>query len=117
MIRKLAIEDTSLFSVETAPALIEKMRAEIKAPYFAASISSLGGVERASIMFRISLQPKEEWKNGIFHNSSYGMFALERNGSLEMHTSSGLKKKFRKTVVKNEQDLITKMNKWVEENK
>lgn len=98
--------------------MLDKLKSEVKAPYVNGYLSTLGGPERASIMFTIALQPKEEWTNKILENSLYGKFSLGKDGQLEMHSGSyKLKKKFRKTVVKTPEMLVTKLNKWVEENK
>ena len=44
---------------------------DLKIPYQASSISTIGGAHNASLMFKLSLDPKDEWKSGIFQNSHY----------------------------------------------
>jgi len=87
----------------------------IHAPYVSVNISTLGGLERASILISLSLDPKEKWINGIYHNSRYLQFNLERDGELECFSGSrhsqGLK--FRKTRVKSVQAAIDKINSYL----
>ena len=40
------------------------MESRIKAPYVHSQVSTLGGVNRASIIIGISLDPKSKWANG-----------------------------------------------------
>src|SRR5690606_4929706 len=39
-------------------------------------ISTLGGAARASLLFTISLDPRQDWNNGILENSRYSKFHL-----------------------------------------
>jgi len=93
----------------------------ITAPYVSTQISTLGGgagpvFKRAAILITISLQPKNDWPNGILENSTYGRFSLDSTGGLEMF-SGHAKMKLRKTAVKTVEEAIKKLNNWVLVNK
>jgi len=93
----------------------------ITAPYVSTQISTLGGgagpvFKRAAILITISLQPKNDWPNGILENSTYGRFSLDSTGGLEMF-SGHARMKFRKTAVKTVEEAIKKLNNWVLVNK
>jgi len=100
---------TKIVDPETVnPQEINKL---IKAPYVNAMLSTLGGKDRASLLIKFSLDPKEKWANNILQNSRWGMFHLNNNGSLEL--SHG-KIKFRKTKVTSLEDAINKINAAIE---
>jgi hypothetical protein len=85
---------------------IEKIISEM--PFSNIHLSTLGGENHASILFVIGLDAKETWKNGIFENSRYMRFHIERNFKgliLECFTSS-IKLKFRKVTTSPEKILI-----------
>ncbi len=87
----------------------------LNAPYVGVSISTLGGVERNSLMFRVSLDAPETWDNKIFHNSRYMFFALNHKGELDQHNSSHhfRGKKFRKRTVASVAEAIKKINDYL----
>jgi predicted kinase len=94
--------------------LMDALKKQIKAPYVAASLSTLGGEERATIMLAISLDPRETWTNGIYENSRYLRFSLGRNGVIANFARAHLiKTKFRKQWYKNQADAIKKLNAYV----
>lgn len=80
-------------------------------PYVNVYRSTLGGEERASIMITISLDPRDQWQNGILENSYYGKFAVHRASCFEnkLEYFSGTLPKFRKVKVKSAQDAIVKL--------
>jgi hypothetical protein len=63
-------------------------------PYYYVERSTLGGEENASIIVKVSLDPKEQWINGIYHNSRYAMFHIGA-GKIEQFSRSKTEK-FRK---------------------
>ena len=70
--------------------------------------------KNVSILLNISLDPKEEWNNGIYQNSNYMQFYISNSGIIERFAAHyNLYKdpfKFRKTRVKNIEDLLNKLN-------
>jgi len=48
-------------------------------PHERTYISTLGGESNASILVTIGLDKKETWKNGIFENSRYVKYSIDRN--------------------------------------
>ena len=71
--------------------------------------STLGGVERASLCVKASLQSKNDWKCGIFHNSQYAMFHLTSDDKLTMFSNGLNMPKFRKCKVKSLQHAAEKI--------
>ena len=90
------------------------MQRNIKAPYVHVSVSTLGGVARASVMIRVSLDPKSKWANGIFQNSRYFLMSLDRSGVLEQFSLHyQLPKKFRRAKAKSLPDAVLKINRYI----
>jgi hypothetical protein len=86
----------------------------IKAPYVYSQVSTLGGVNRASAIAKVSLDPKSKWPNDILHNSRYFMVRIDRNGTMEMFAKSyRLPLKMRKSTVKSLPDAVAKINKYI----
>jgi hypothetical protein len=63
-------------------------------PYYYVERSTLGGEENATLILKVSLDPKDEWINGIYHNSRYAMFHIGA-GKIEQFSRSKTEK-FRK---------------------
>ena len=82
-------------------------------PYMKGQVSTLGGVNRSSIMFRVSLQSKDKWKNGIFENSPYAHISIDYNGVMEMF-SGCLQPKLRKKRIKGVNEIIAQLHMWGE---
>lgn len=105
----------SLFTVATAPAVVERLKSEINAPYVQAYASTLGGDQNVAIMLTVGADPKETWTNGILENSRYGKFTISNNGTVEQH-SGGFnridtpKTNVRKRTVKSVDQLIQTLN-------
>ena len=84
-------------------------------PFSSISESTLAG--HTSTFFRVSSQPEDEWVNGIFHNSPYGIFRLGSDrGIVKLELiSSGLNTpKFRKTKCGDELEALQKIRKWMD---
>ena len=95
-------------------AVADYVRKNVNAPFVSVQVSTLGGVSRASVMIKASLDKKEKWYNGIFQNSRYFMMSLDRNGELEQFSSHyKLPKKFRKVRAKSLGDAVVKINKYI----
>jgi hypothetical protein len=90
---------------------------ESKVPYFSACYSSLGGVENASILLTISLDPKETWAHGIRENSRLTHFSIGSDGRVEQfkafYSVYGLKK-FRRTRASNFTEAVAKVAKYLD---
>ena len=82
-------------------------------PFMRGYISTLGGVQRLSMMLTVSLDEKATWKNHILENSRYAKLRINHEGVLEIISSYGMAK-LRKTKVKNIHDSITKLHIWGE---
>jgi len=89
---------------------VQKFNSEIKAPFVHTQYSTLGGVERASMIVTISYQEKKDWTNNILQNSPYAMFHLGYDGVLEQFSRGMKVEKFRKTRVKDVDEAIDKIN-------
>jgi len=107
------IFDPEAFKDEVAR---QELEGKINAPFVRVRISTLGGKDRATLMLTISLDPREEWANGIFENSRYMRFHLGQNRVLEQFVLSVPNKrptKFRKTRVKSLDELAIKINQYI----
>jgi len=101
----------SLFNVDTAQKLVDRLRSELDFYSFvSARISTLGGNDNVAIMLAVSTETKGNWQNGIFENSNYRRFSIFNDGTVENFTTSGLNK-VRKFTAKSVDDLITRLNK------
>ena len=109
MAKKIKIKN-SLFNVETAQALVDKLKEELFYSFIGTWISELGGKDEVTIMLVGSTTTKEEWTNGILENSDYRRFSIHNDGTVENFTTSGLDK-VRKFTAKSVDDLITRLNK------
>ena len=108
-------EGTGYFDIDSVDKWMKEIEKGIVAPVVNVSKSTLGGADRVSITIKLSLDPKEDWINNIFHNSRYAMFDLDRDGSFKLF-SKGLKlrpNKMRKTRVKSAKDVVNKVNTWI----
>ena len=79
-------------------------------PWFSVSRSTLGGEENASLIVKVSLDPKEEWVNGIYHNSRWAMFRIGA-GKIEQFSMSKTEK-FRKCNAKTVEEAVNKIIAW-----
>ena len=105
---------TETFVPGDIDSVIRKLYFGIKAPYFHANKSTLGGPTRASAMITVSLDPKEEWKNGILQNSRYFNMSYNIDGTLELFSGGHKMPKFRKVRIKNVEDAIDRINKFID---
>ncbi len=97
-------------------AVVRYLNAKIKAPSVSSHVSTLGGVNRASAIVPVSLDPKSMWANGIFQNSRYFILRIDRDGTMEMFSKSyRLKDKMRKSKVASLPTAVAKINKYIAE--
>lgn len=80
-------------------------------PAVSAQLSTLGGPQNASIIIILSLDKKETWINGIYQNSRFSMFSLN-NGKLEQIAKHHQLSKFRKSTIKSNDDVVSKIVSW-----
>jgi len=116
MINLKDILTESVMNFDDAHELVKKLKKQIDAPEVSASIATLGGKERPSVILSVSLNPKNEWPNGIYMNSMYSKFYITYDGIIEQFAKNyKIKKKFRKSRFKNTDDVIKKINKYIKE--
>ncbi len=95
--------------------VVEKLQAGIKAPYVKVYKSTLGGIERPTVMITVSMDSKETWAYGIIENSRYFKMSYQKDGTMEVFTAQyRMNSKFRKTKAKSIDDAIAKINKFIE---
>ena len=87
---------------------------DINAPYVHAEVSTLGGASRASLIVKVSKDDRQAWVNQILHNSRYAMFYISNDGTMELFAKHYLMPKFRRTKVNTIQDIVNKINKYLE---
>ena len=95
-------------SVEDKAKLVELL--EEIFPHCYVERSTLGGEENASLIVKVSLDPKEEWINGIYHNSRYAMFHIGK-GKIEQFSRSKTEK-FRKCNANSIEVAANKIIAW-----
>ena len=90
----------------------ETLAASLAATFPVSSVqrSTLGGDQNASLIVKLSLDTKEEWINGIFHNSRYAMFSIG-GGKIEMFSYSKTVK-FRKANANSVEEAISRLRAW-----
>ncbi len=109
----------------TTPRTEEEMNlilAGLNIPYKKGSIGKLGGENRACMSLWFSLDPQEEWSNGIYHNSCYFIFMYDCYGKLELISGGSMFtkeggfhkfKKFRKCSPKNAQNALERLQTYL----
>lgn len=100
---------------------VNRIKSKLNSAETFVSISTLGGKDKpASIFIKGSLDPKSNWINGIFENSAYFHFSIHGDDMKMELLSSGLYSdgsrmpKFRKSKVKGTDDIIAKINKYID---
>lgn len=89
-----------------------------KVPFLSIKLATLGGIERASIMFLICLDHPDTWPNKIMENSRYARFSAESpENKLQMFSGGYLLAKFRKCKVDSVEAIAGKLIKWIDQNK
>lgn len=84
--------------------------------YLKVSESDLGG--SVSLFIHLSLEDQEDWINNIFHNSAYSIFSIQTDSntgvaSMEQISKHYMTPNFRKTKVKNLQQIADKLQAWL----
>lgn len=90
----------------------EPFQSGINAPYVSASTSSLD--RHDTVYLHLSIDAKNTWVNGIFHNSRFAILRISSDFIIECIASSGMKR-LRKTRAKSQEDAIAKINIYLQE--
>jgi len=109
-VKSSVITAGTLFNYEDTENIVDRLMKALQFPYKMIQVSTLGGKERASIIIKATLESKDKWPIGIFHNASYAIFHLNSDGVLEQSHQSGSFPKMRKTRIKDVPSLIKKLN-------
>lgn len=111
---KIFLKESTIFDIGSVDKWTVPLSTKVNAPVIWAAKSVLGGEENVTIMLKISLDEKHNWKNGIFQNSRYAHIRIDRDGSMEMFAHKrSIGKAMRKTKVRNVKDAIKKINDWI----
>jgi hypothetical protein len=118
--------DGTLQNPENRKFMIDGIRTEAQEKlgnlcgYVNASLGAFFAASRdaSSIFISLSLEPKEQWRGGIYENSNYIRFMLDDDGTLELHnaqyTFSQAGVRFRKQHAKSMADALNRIEKFVE---
>jgi len=102
------------FDINNATEWASKIKGAVNAPVSQVKLSTLGGKENVSLLVRLSLDKKDDWKNGIFENSRWAMISLSNDGEMEMpYHGLGKGKRMRNTKFKSPEDATQKINAWI----
>lgn len=77
-------------------------------PYVSVESATLAG--HTSLFVKVSLDIKDKWINGIYHNSRYSIFTI-RDGSIEQISKHSVNK-FRKSKAQTLDDVAAKLERW-----
>ena len=126
LIKEILIEGVFEPTQQGTEQFFSDVKSKINAPLVKVGKGALGGHEHTFLT--VCLQKKEDWPNGIFHNSKYFIMLMTPDGTIEVTTSNLTEKskspykafdripvKFRKTKVKDANDLVAKVNKFIGE--
>lgn len=83
-------------------------------PYVDVYVQNLGGIP--SIFIQLSLDEKNSWNNGIFHNSRHAIFAIHEDMKLELIAKSYQVSKLRKSKIQTIDNILSKILQWAEKN-
>ena len=109
----MARGNKEVFNYNDVGEIQNKLRNGINAPYKNIYHSTLGGKDRVAILITISLDPREEWVNGILENSNYIKLDFTKDGTVE-YISGRKIGGFRKIKSNNVEEAIKKINRYIE---
>lgn len=106
-----------LFSTEEeAQEVAKQLQKEIDAPFVKVTVSTLG--KEPTVMIKLSLDDKKDWKNNIFDNSRnmhLSLYPDPTSSNLDMFQISNIDaKKMRKQKTKSVKEAINKINKFID---
>lgn len=109
-----AVKPADFSNVPQVDPAVKFFNEKIEAPVVSVQKSVLGGPQNVAILISISLDPKNTWENGIFHNSRYMMFHISNDGVVVQHNRAHtIPEKFRKVRVQSIGDAVAKINKYI----
>ena len=115
-----ALEDnpagSEIFGVDDMEEWASTIKSGLNAPYSRVRITTDTHIrERISMIVRLSLDEREDWENGIFENSRWAQIGLGNDGTMEMpYHGLGRYKGMRKTKFKSADDVVRKINAWIQ---
>lgn len=96
-------------------AIFDHIETSIDAPIISGNISTLGGVDTASLMLTIGLDARDTWNGGIFENSRYSRFRIDAKG-IEQFSKHYKTANFRKvSKLPTKEKIVEKLTKWIED--
>ena len=111
---KTFLKESTYFDIGNVDKWVVPLSTKVNAPVMWVAKSVLGGEENVTIMIKMSLDEKHNWKNGIFQNSRYAHIRIDRDGSMEMFAHKrSIGKGMRKTKVRDVKQAIKKINDWI----
>lgn len=109
------LEGPTAWDENAANALAAQIKEGVRLPFVKAYVSTLGGPERASVMFTLSFDPRESWKNGILENSRYFKMRYGSDQRLTAHSGGHGLPKFRAKRLAPDQ-VVPYLNQWIQAN-
>lgn len=107
--------EQTVFNIDNVKDVCDELNSKINAIYVNSKYSTLGGARNVSILMSISLDPKDEWANGIYNNSRFMKFHIHQDGVVEQFVKSyEIEERFRKFRGKDINDIINRINKYIE---
>ena len=114
-VRTLSEESYASIDTKSFASEIEvELKKSANIPFVQVNTSSLA--DHDMIFVKISLDPKSEWKNGIYQNSRYAQFSMAiKDMKLELLSKDyKIQSKFRKSKVKDAKTAAVKIAKFVD---
>jgi len=91
-----------------------KNELEKRFPFVRITVSTLGGENRASIMFKFSVDKPSTWVNNIFENSRYFAFSVSYKGEVECFNKSVKEINIRKFTDEKPDKCLNKITKMLD---
>ena len=101
-----------LFDITTVDSFINTLVSGIQAPVKFAKKSTIGGDDRVSVIVVVSLDPKNEWKNGILENSRYFKMIIDNDGKMKVISGYGIGK-FRQSLARDVHMAVQRINQYI----
>ena len=105
--------EAAVLDVKDVDKWIPEIKKGIDAGWVSVGSSTLGGDENVAIMIKLTLEPEKDWPNKILQNARFAMIRIATNGTMEMFASHRNVKNMRKTKIKSDKDVVSKINTWI----